>query len=157
MTTDIDKLAQQMREAAGKASPGPWFVHDFSALAAIGEAKAQDITVSCDHPATITVAAMGGGLHGHTGVEQAQLDARHIAASHPAAVLALLDDRDGLREALLEARNALSVAKDALDQCYDVTEWPADGTSDQDAARVYCASAFSRAEAALATSGGGNG
>jgi hypothetical protein len=27
---------------------------------------------------------------------------------------------------------ALGIARDALSRCYDVTEWPADGTSTQD-------------------------
>ncbi|EPL2207520.1 hypothetical protein [Klebsiella pneumoniae] len=28
MTTDITELAQRMKAAAEKATPGPWYVHD---------------------------------------------------------------------------------------------------------------------------------
>jgi hypothetical protein len=46
---------------------GPWFVHDF------------DVTVSCDHPAAITICTMGHALTGT--LEEANANVRLIAAA----------------------------------------------------------------------------
>ena len=83
---DLDAL----RKIAEAATDGPWFRHDFSAPEIAPSPVAADVTVSCDHPATITVAHMGGGLHGFKSVEQARKDAAHIAAFDPPTVLALI-------------------------------------------------------------------
>lgn len=46
-----------------KATPRPWFVHDFTgAVMPQHEPSPGDVTVSCDHPASITVATMGRSL-----------------------------------------------------------------------------------------------
>jgi hypothetical protein len=82
--TGLDLAELKRLEAA--ATPGPWFIHDFSGLEGIKQPKARDVTISCDHPATITVAEMGGGLDGHKGVSQGQYDAALIAALRNAAL-----------------------------------------------------------------------
>lgn len=75
--TDLTAL-----EALAKAATeGPWFIHDFSE---IGGA----VTVSCDHPATITVATMHRAMTAELAEQQA--NAAYIAAAHPAAVLDLI-------------------------------------------------------------------
>ena len=80
-----------LRKIAEAATQGPWFGHDFSAPEIAPSPVAADVTVSCDHPATITVAYMGGGLHGFKNVEQARKDAAHIAAFDPPTVLWLIE------------------------------------------------------------------
>lgn len=94
--TDIEKL----KELAGKATESPWFLHDFSDPSMNSDPTAQDVAVSCDHPATITIASMGGGFAGYKGLEQARHDAAYIAAANPSAVLDLIAEVERLREAL---------------------------------------------------------
>ena len=107
MTTD------KLKELAVAATPGPWFVHDFADPAVSSKPSAADVTVSCDHPATITVAAMGGGLDGHEGIEQARKDAAFIAAANPSAILALIRERDEAREQVNGFRLSQSFDKDS--------------------------------------------
>lgn len=71
-----------IKARADKATSEPWFVHDFADVAVSSAPSANDVTVSCDHPATITVAFMGGGLEGSlgdAGIEQGRKDADFIA------------------------------------------------------------------------------
>lgn len=75
---DLDDLERKARAA----TEGQWFFHDFSALGG-------DVTVSCDHPASITVAYMGRSLTA-TLVEQ-QANAAFIAAANPATILAMIE------------------------------------------------------------------
>jgi hypothetical protein len=98
--TGLDLAELKRLEAA--ATPGPWFIHDFSGLEGIEQPKARDVTISCDHPATITVAEMGGGLDGHKGVSQGQYDAALIAALRNAApaLIAAAEERGALRSRL---------------------------------------------------------
>lgn len=60
-------------------TPGPWFVHDFSEICLEQAPQVGDVTVSCDHPATITVARMGRALTAT--IEEARANARLIAAA----------------------------------------------------------------------------
>lgn len=102
--TDTDTL----RKRAEAATPGPWFHHDFSELVG-SEPSTTDVTVSCDHPATISVALMAGGLQGSVGeaaLAQARSDAAFIAAARE-AVPALLDEIDALRAKVKAQAEAL--------------------------------------------------
>jgi len=58
---------------------GPWFVHDFTDPAIASIPRPADVTVSCDHPATITVAFMGNAMTAT--LEEARANARLIAAA----------------------------------------------------------------------------
>jgi hypothetical protein len=60
-------------------TPGPWFVHDFRE--ASSEPTVSDITVSCDHPATITVCVMDRAL---TATVDEALANAHLIAAAPA-------------------------------------------------------------------------
>ena len=63
-----------------KAAPRPWFVHDFANVVDCGHAPSfSDITISCDHPATITVASMGRGFT--ASMEEARAGAALIVAA----------------------------------------------------------------------------
>ena len=86
MTLDPDKIAAEMREAAGNATPGNWDVltHAFGAAKYVSTGRV-DI---CDQ-------GMG-------------VNAKHIAASNPANVLAILDERIALKADLAEAREAFT-------------------------------------------------
>lgn len=115
----LTRQERELRRLAEEATPGPWFVHDFSHdPAAQPPFNAQDVTVSCDHPATITVAFMGGGLEGSVGVRglaQARRDAEFISASNPQAILSLLTELEalrGVRDKALE--EAIEVVRKAL-------------------------------------------
>jgi hypothetical protein len=60
-------------------TPGPWFVHDFSAVPGFTNPTPGDVTVSCDHPATIAVASMDRALTAT--IDEARANARLIAAA----------------------------------------------------------------------------
>ena len=88
-----------IKAKAKEATPGPWFMHDFSsALLVDGKPLARDVTVSCDHHSTLPVASMGGGLYGYESVRQGIADATFIAAANPEIILAMI--------ATLEAQQA---------------------------------------------------
>lgn len=61
-------------------------------------------------------------------------------------VSALYSPRPRTYEAFMAMVNALEGSTEALKHCYDVTEWPADGTSDQDAAIKVNESAIKQAK-----------
>jgi hypothetical protein len=112
-----------------KATPTPWFVHDFSGIAACDQdstgARPCDVTISCDDPATITVAVMDRGLTGT--MEEARANAALIMCavnSHAALVSALeamevatrhirydADKDIAFAEARQQTRAALAAAK----------------------------------------------
>lgn len=75
-------------------TPGPWFVHDFADPAVSSDPGPEDVTVSCDHPATITVASMGRAMTAT--LDEARANARLIAAA------------PDMLEALREAQAVLS-------------------------------------------------
>ena len=76
MATDTPDHAKAI-ELLRQGTPGPWFVHDFRG--ASESPSVQDITVSCDHPATITVCSMDRALTATD--EEALANARRIAAN----------------------------------------------------------------------------
>ena len=74
-------------------TPTPWFVHDFTGLGI--NATPRDVTISCDHPATITVAYMGNALT--STIVEARANARFIVTAvnaHEALVAALRAVKD---------------------------------------------------------------
>jgi hypothetical protein len=85
-TPDIAAQCKRLRAALEGVSEGPWFLHDFRE--ASDNPCVSDITVSCDHPATITVANMANALTGKDA--EALANAAFIALSRE-AVPALLD------------------------------------------------------------------
>ncbi len=71
-----------------KSTPRPWFLHDFTG--AFEAPTPGDVTISCDHPATITVASMGRALTGT--LEEARANAAlifHAVTARDALVAAL--------------------------------------------------------------------
>ena len=151
MTTDIDKLAQQMREAAGKASPGPWrVVTDYPALA-IGAGDYRVVQTPNQNNLR-----RFGPANNWDGIPS-EANAAYIALANPANIVALLDDRERLREALGQLRKSATLLQQNAEGCavnhygedfaiQGLPGWLADTAAD-----------IGRATAALATSGGGNG
>lgn len=108
MITDIDKLAQQMREAAGKATPGPWHrnIRPASRYPTIWAGRNT-------HIAYVSVGGLDGSKFPEVELE-ANLD--HIALANPTAVLALLDDRERLVAKLaLHSGDGMSLQKEIDD------------------------------------------
>ena len=70
MASDPDTL-KAMSDAA---TEGPMFLHDFAHPAVSSAPGPQDVTISCDDPATITIAFMGNGLT--ASLEEARANAR---------------------------------------------------------------------------------
>lgn len=95
---------------------GPLFVHDFSDLGVPDgpEPSVRHVTLSCDHPASIEVAAMGCGLTGT--VEEARANARRLATvwnacrDLPTEVLESIGDLDGTAKRLRRLLAALEAA-----------------------------------------------
>lgn len=83
-------------------TPGPWFVHDFADPAIVWNPSPAHVTVSCDHPATITVASMDNALTAT--LEEARANARLIAAA-PDMLAALRASQAAL--AMLTAPDAI--------------------------------------------------
>lgn len=100
--TDIIERAKAALEGATEA---PWFVHDFADPLVSENPDASAVTVSCDHPAHITVASMGGGRMGSRSIEQAQKDARFIADARQ-LVPELIAEVERLRAALADKEAA---------------------------------------------------
>lgn len=86
MTVDLDELERLARAA----TEGPWFLHDFTGPEINSNPTTFDVTVSCVHPDTLTVATMGGGFDGHTGLDQARRDACFIVAVNPIPILEII-------------------------------------------------------------------
>lgn len=101
---------QQLRLAAEKATEGPWFFHDFSHNPlADGPFTASDVTVSCDNPATMTVAFMGGGRHmgdDRAGLIQARYDADYISQADPGTVKDIITELAWARGIAITATKA---------------------------------------------------
>jgi len=91
-------------------TPGPFFVHDFTALGGT-------VDVSCDHPATLTVASMGNAL---TGTHAEKVANAHLFAAAPnllaACETARLACQDNLK--MYMCKNEVALMK-ALIACTD--------------------------------------
>lgn len=96
MTTDIDKLAQQMREAAGEATPGPWEAHEID----LDDPDLEAFEIWNHATQHSAGGSVGNGVGTASLCIYGRANARHIVTAHPAAVLALLDDRERLWAAL---------------------------------------------------------
>lgn len=97
MTNPLDAIAAEMKAAAFVATPGPWTV---SSKVARLDRKRFLVIVSPERWVA----------HVWEECLLSEEDAAHIAASNPANVLAILDDRDALRALLAKADEALAVA-----------------------------------------------
>ena len=93
MTLDPDKIAAGMRKAAGNATPGPW-VCDKPAVDAVTGFRC-GVAIASTYGRQMIYADPSGGSF-------PAADQRHIAASNPANVLAILADRDALKAGVLE-------------------------------------------------------
>jgi hypothetical protein len=80
---------------------GPLFVHDFSEIGG-------EVTVSCDHPATITVATMDNGLTGALAEKQANAE---MFANAPSDLRYLLDKCKRLEGATISQDEAAFLLK----------------------------------------------
>lgn len=83
-------------------SPTPWFVHDFTEVPDFTDPLPVDVTISCDHPATITVASMDRGMTAT--LEEARANAAFIVHA--------VNLHDEMVEALREAQSALAMLTD---------------------------------------------
>ena len=161
MTTDIDKLAQQMREAAGKASPGPWrVVTDYPALA-IGAGDYRVVQTPNQNNLR-----RFGPANNWDGIPS-EANAAYIALANPTAVLALLDDRERLAASLIEGEREKAAARGLQIGTAEVLAAKERECEELRAALREARDALNGApntvglhaqiDAALATSGGGNG
>lgn len=95
-------------------TPGPWFVHDFSEAPGFANPSPADVTVSCDHPATITVASMDRAMTATLGEARANA---HLIAAAPELLTALkwfIDDIDGTRTRMLDFKRNVELARAAI-------------------------------------------
>jgi len=81
---NIIELCNELDALAEKATLGPWFMHDFTSPEVNDNPGCDDVTVSCDHPATITLAYMARALTGT--LDEARNNANLIAALDPSTV-----------------------------------------------------------------------
>lgn len=89
------------------ATDGPLFVHDFADPAVSSNPSPGDVTLSCDHPATLTVAVMGNGMTAT--LEEARANARKLARLWNTDRIAPVgEDETGVREALMTTVDALA-------------------------------------------------
>ena len=82
-------------------SPTPWFVHDFTEVPDFTDPLPVDVTISCDHPATITVASMDRGMTAT--LEEARANAAFIVHA--------VNLHDEMVEALREAEACMSIVE----------------------------------------------
>jgi hypothetical protein len=93
-----DELSR-LRELAAAIAERQWFMHDFSEIGG-------SVDVSCDHPASITVATMGNGMTAT--IEEKRAHAAFIAAANPATILALLDMVERQRGRVVELERLIN-------------------------------------------------
>jgi hypothetical protein len=84
--------------------------------------------------------------HYATGTADLAMQHRDAAEASLAAVTA---ERDAMRALLLEGRNGLHIAIDALGKCYDVCDYPAHGRTLQNEAINWCRPVVARIDEAL--------
>src|SRR4051812_21938380 len=65
-------------KALKAATGGTWFLHDFADPAVSSDPSPSDVTISCDHPATITVAYMGNAMTAR--LDEARANAAFLVA-----------------------------------------------------------------------------
>ena len=90
----MSELAEKLDALIAGATGGPWFVHDFRG--ASEHPDVHDITVSCDHPATITVCSMDRAL---TATPEEALGNANLIARAP-LLAAVARDAAALRDAV---------------------------------------------------------
>lgn len=111
---------EALRAAAQAATPGPWTVFDPHCEQETFGIDGDDGTAVVHYGASVSE-----GIERHS-------DAQFIAAANPAAVLALLDERDALRA-------ALDAAKTGLEWYWDLESIGRDGSDDEMAAQIDAA------------------
>lgn len=109
--TAIADLLQQMRAAAEKATPGPWRWEP-DAENGGGEIVSDVAPVAWPVLQHADPGPMGHGYFAQLSIFD--FDAAHIATSHPAAVLVVLDALAKAQRDLATARAALSRAPDLI-------------------------------------------
>ncbi|OFC63055.1 ead/Ea22-like family protein [Candidatus Erwinia dacicola] len=101
--SNIDKRA--LREAAEKATPGPWYVHD-------KPCEDGNYGIDTSDKEFLAEAVVWWGFSRQSIWREE--DAKHIAAANPAAVLALLDELEAAEKRIAELE-ATSFSKAAID------------------------------------------
>lgn len=97
-----DEIAKEMKEAAEQATTGEWYV------LAIEGFDEEHVDISCDSRVgyvpicTVRDGSSQNELTGYPAVDEQPRNARHIAASNPANVLALCDAFEALKTSLAE-------------------------------------------------------
>jgi hypothetical protein len=97
--SNIDK--QALREAAEKATPGPWYVHD-------KPCEDGNYGIDTSDKEFLAEAVVWWGFSRQSIWREE--DAKHIAAANPATVLALLDELEAKDKQIADLKEAFSIA-----------------------------------------------
>lgn len=143
--TDTDTTAEahdwaELRRLAKAASPGPW-----------RKAQNRDGTTNVVGPRDEDYCSRKIALLN----KPAEDNADYITAAHPGAVLALLDQRDAMLEALKQHRAMFEQVMDAIGACPETTVLKVRVSSDQRVlAEISVQDCFDKADAAIAKAEG---
>ena len=99
MTTDITELAQRMKAAAEKATPGPWYVHD-------KPCEDGNYGIDTSDKEFLAEAVVWWGFSRQSIWREE--DAKYIALANPANVLALVEALEKTRQRIEELESDLS-------------------------------------------------
>ncbi|HBR4016012.1 MULTISPECIES: ead/Ea22-like family protein [Klebsiella] len=99
MTTDITELAQRMKAAAEKATPGPWYVHD-------KPCEDGNYGIDTSDKEFLAEAVVWWGFARQSIWREE--DAKYIALANPANVLALVEALEKTRQRIEELESDLS-------------------------------------------------
>lgn len=140
MTTDITELAQRMKAAAEKATPGPWYVHD-------KPCEDGNYGIDTSDKEFLAEAVVWWGFARQSIWREE--DAKYIALANPANVRALVEalEKAQQRNAELEAQNEyirkryqqldLLIGKNILVMQAAIIEWQATGDAKNGLAWIY--------------------
>ena len=99
MTTDITELAQRMKAAAEKVTPGPWYVHD-------KPCEDGNYGIDTSDKEFLAEAVVWWGFARQSIWREE--DAKYIALANPANVLALVEALEKTRQRIEELESDLS-------------------------------------------------
>ncbi|MDR4630332.1 ead/Ea22-like family protein [Klebsiella pneumoniae] len=138
--TDITELAQRMKAAAEKATPGPWYVHD-------KPCEDGNYGIDTSDKEFLAEAVVWWGFARQSIWREE--DAKYIALANPANILALVEalEKAQQRNAELEAQNEyirkryqqldLLIGKNILVMQAAIIEWQATGDAKNGLAWIY--------------------
>ena len=96
--TNNDELAMKLKAVAKKATPGPWYVHD-------KPCEDGNYGIDTSDKEFLAEAVVWWGFSRQSIWREE--DAKYIAASNPAAILALLEERDAYKKRIAELNDTL--------------------------------------------------